>query len=226
MDRKRTAWKKSRKFGDVHGGRSSPKVTDGVFGRVHSLQPPIQGQKLPIVRLDNPSKDFFFPLGPEEVLEELGRLPRQHVEGVTHIWFRRFKKSEYERHEMPLACFQCGSGVRAIILYPWPKDLKLFLGTRKPTPRQIKMYAPYSTELVHGSKGWYLEFALEPLKALFTEFLLFHEIGHHVDRYSRRWTRANRKQVEDFADQYAFERTSLRASVYDSQDPEATYSSD
>lgn len=145
-------------------------------------------------------------------------MPQEQVEGITHIWFRRFKKSEYDRNEIPLACFQCGSGVRAIVLYPWPRDLKLFVGARRPAPAQVRMYAPYSKELVQTAKGWFLEFTLDSLKALYTELLLFHEIGHHVDQYSRRWTKANRRLVEDFADQYAYERTSIRARVYSSDD--------
>lgn len=65
-----------------------------------------------------------------------------------------------------------------------------------------------------------LEFGLDSLKALYTELLLFHEIGHHLDQYCRRWTKANRKQVEDFADQYAYERTAIRARVYSPEDSE------
>lgn len=214
MDRKHTAWKKSRKFGDVKGGRRWPKFADGLLRRVHSFKAPSQWDELPIVRVDNPSRDFFFPLSAQETLHELRRLPAEHVAGITHLWLRRFKKSEYERGEKPLASFMCGRGVRMIVLYPWPKDRRLWLGTRKPSARVLKLYEPYSEALVHGADGWCLEFTDMALKDLYTEFLLFHEVGHHIDWYTRHWSKANKKQLEEFADQYAFERTSLRTTTY------------
>jgi hypothetical protein len=40
ISRKETAWKKNRKFGDVKGGRTFPKITNRIFNRQHSLQKP------------------------------------------------------------------------------------------------------------------------------------------------------------------------------------------
>ena len=218
MDRKRTAWKKSRKFGDVHGGRKYKKIADKVFNRVHSLQAPTADQERPVVKLDNPSRDFFFPLSPEETLAAMKALDPSQVEGITHLWFRRFKKTEYERGELPLACFMCGSGVRAIVLYPWPKTMELNVGRKKPKPAILKMYSPYSNELVQHSGYWYLKFTLESLKNLYIELLLYHEIGHHIDWYTRRWTKANLRECESFADQYAYERTSFRTITLNQDD--------
>ena len=111
MERKKTAWKKSRKFGDVYGGRRLPKLTDGLLKRVHSLETPSPTDNLPLLRRDNPSRDFFFPLN--------------------------------------------------------------------------------------------------------AELLLFHEVGHHIDWCSKhRRSSPNLKLSEEFADQYAFERTSLRGTTY------------
>ncbi len=214
MDRRHTAWKKSRKFGDVKGGRAWPKIADGILRRVHSLEAPSASDELPIVIEDNPSRDFFFPLSAVEVLAELQRLPKKDVTGITHIWLRRFKKSDYERGEMPLASFMAGGGVKAIVLYPWPVDLTLSLGRRKPTERTLRMYEPYSDRLVQTRRGWQLEFTESGLKDLYTELLLYHEIGHHVDWYQRRWSKANRRNLEEFADRYAYERTSQRCWTY------------
>ena len=38
--RKETAWKKSRKFGDVKGGRKRPKLADNIFKRQHNFSAP------------------------------------------------------------------------------------------------------------------------------------------------------------------------------------------
>lgn len=150
MDRKQTAWKKSRKFGDIYGGRERPKMTVGVptggnriFRRAHSILPPSPLDKLPIYIVDNPSRDFFFP-----------------------------------------------------------------------SPRQLKPYAKYTTNLSETSDGWYLEWTLPQLKNFYIETLLYHEIGHHIDCYRRRWTPATHGIVEEYANQYAFERTSKRRFTY------------
>jgi uncharacterized FlgJ-related protein len=46
---------------------------------------------------------------------------------------------------------------------------------------------------------------------------LAHEIGHHVDWYSRHWSKANRKQTEEVADQYAAQWFANSTKIY--QDP-------
>jgi hypothetical protein len=99
MDRKQTAWKKSRKFGDVYGGRGSPKICDRIFNRAHSLSPPSQLDRLPIYVVDNPARDFFFPLQPDEIARELQQLPAlknfyvetllYHEIGHHVDWYRR-----------------------------------------------------------------------------------------------------------------------------------------
>ena len=88
------------------------------------------------------------------------------------------------------------------------------MGPKRPSGRILKMFAPYSEALLETDKGWFLEFTESALKDLYVELLLFHEIGHHIDRYNRRWTRANRRNLEEFADQYAYERTSLRGLTF------------
>ena len=74
-------------------------------------------------------------------------MPRRDWSRITHIWERRFKKTEYETGELPLAEFICGSGVQLIVLYPWPNDLRMPLGTRKPTGRKTDAFVKYSTDL-------------------------------------------------------------------------------
>jgi hypothetical protein len=216
MDRKRTAWKNSRTFGDVYGGRTSPKIPDRIFRRMHSIKPPTQHDELPLYIVDNPSRDFFFPLQPSDIAHELKHVPERDWSSITHIWLRRFKKSEYEDRELPFAEFICGSGVRLVVLYPWPLDMRLFISEKKPTDRKLKRYGKYTNKLVQTASGWFLEWTMAELKNFYIEVLLFHEIGHNVDWYNRHWSGSNQKLVEAFADQYAFERTSLRCLNYKS----------
>ncbi|HEX3132222.1 MAG TPA: hypothetical protein VHX44_01425, partial [Planctomycetota bacterium] len=71
--RKETAWRKNRKFSDIHGGRTSLKLTDGIFRRVHALKRPAPGDQLPLFISENPSRDFFHPLDAEALRQELQR---------------------------------------------------------------------------------------------------------------------------------------------------------
>ena len=36
---------------------------------------------------------------------------------------------------------------------------------------------------------------------------LYHEVGHHVDWFGRHWSKANKRQAEEYADQYAMKFT-------------------
>jgi hypothetical protein len=128
MNQKQTAWKKSHTFGDIFGGRMSRKIPDRIVRRAHSLRPPSPQDETPLLIVDNPSRDFYFPLTPNEIRHELSHLPKCDWSEITHIWLRRFKKAEYAAAELPLAEFICGSGVRLIVLYPWPYDLRMPLG--------------------------------------------------------------------------------------------------
>lgn len=82
----RTPWKKSRKYGDVLGGRKFPKLTEKIFNRLHSLDRPGVNDELPILIQENPSRDFFFPVSAEEIQAKLETLAQGHGEGITHIW--------------------------------------------------------------------------------------------------------------------------------------------
>ena len=67
QSRKQTAWKKSRTFGDVKGGRRWPKLKDNIVKRKHSLLKPSEFNELPIYMVENPSKDFYFPITIDDI---------------------------------------------------------------------------------------------------------------------------------------------------------------
>ena len=196
QSRKDTAWKKSRKFGDVKGGRMRPKLADNIFTRAHSLQRPSGGDELPIFITDNPSRDYFFPIGVDDVRRELAHLPQKDWREITHIWFRRFKKTEYEADELPLAEFSCGRGVRLITLYPWPRSLAWHHGDKKPPAAMYRVIDRYGAELAFRRGEWVSRWEDLGLRNFYIEHLLFHEIGHHVDWYSCDWRKANHRILE------------------------------
>jgi hypothetical protein len=204
QNRKETAWKKNRRFSEIHGGRTHLKCTDGIFKRYHTLLPPSENEEKPVFLVENPSKDFYFPASVEEIKETLKKLPKEHTEILTHIWLDKVKKRDYLSGEMPQGMFICGSKVYLIKLYAVPKDNKMLFGKKKPNNKRLTFYKPYCTDLQYGKEGWYLQWTQEAMKKYFLEKLLLHEIGHCVDFvYQRHWSKANSKQVEDFADNYA-----------------------
>jgi len=213
MNRKLTAWKKNRKFGDIFGGRKKPKLDDNIFKRCHGLSRPTQDDELPIVIEDNPSRDFFFPLTSAEVVQSLQALPKKDYCQITHIWLRRFKKTEYEAGKIPEAEFICGRGVRLIVLYPAPIDMVVLLGNKKPSRRRMKELGKWCSDISVNNGLWSAKWNLTELRGYYINILLYHEVGHHVDKFYRDWSKANSKQVEEYADQYAMQKTATATYV-------------
>lgn len=209
-----TPWKKSRTFGDIYGGRQSRKFAENIFQRAHSIEPPNSQDQLPILIEENPSRDFFFPLNGEEVLEALRSLPKRDYEGITHIWLRRLKKSDFIDRSQPLAWFACGSGVRVITLYPWPNSMELSFGEKRPSNRIVNETERYGGVIRKRGREWFSEWTLASLRKFYLQGILFHEVGHHIDQYYRHFSAANAKGVEEFADQYALAKTATATHVF------------
>ncbi len=218
LTRKETAWRKNRRFSEVHGGRKYPKIPDRIMRRVHSLSLPASHVDSPTFLIDNPSRSFFFPVGEDEIRETLRRLPWTDTCEITHVWFRRIRKTDYDAGRVPFAEFMCGSGCRIIILYPWPVDQLLRFGKRRPSKALLKEYAPWTTDLVQREGQWCLRWTLDGLRDFYLKNLLLHEVGHHVDWYYRHWTAANRRQAEEEANQYAI-RWAKRVPKQEIRDP-------
>lgn len=200
--RSATPWKKSRTYGDIYGGRMRRRMADNIFARAHSLLRPDPSQALPILIQDNPSREYFFPVSAEEFASALRFLPVDHQSGITHIWLRRRSTRMIEMNA-PLAEFICGSGVRVIVIYPWRIDGRLYIGRCKPSPQSIAHYLRFGATLLNEKGRWHVHFTAAALRRFFIEHLFCHEVGHHVDWYSRHWSKANSRKLENFADQYA-----------------------
>lgn len=142
-------------------------------------------------------------------------IARQRHRRVTHIWCRRVPSRKAQSGEHPFAEFICGSGVRAIILYPWPKSLRMVHGAKKPANHLINEFKKYGAEFVHQRGQWQSVWTLTGLRNFYLEGLIYHEVGHHVDQYSRKCSKANRKAVESFADDYAMQRTASTTHLFD-----------
>lgn len=202
--KKHTAWKKSRKFGDVYGGRRFPHLVDNIFNRLHNLLPPVSGQEVPIYMMDNPSRDFYFPVSVDDIQNTLAHLPAEHTSHLTHIWLQKTKKADYISGNALQGAFVSGSGVNLIILRPFPISNKMFVGCKKPEQKVLNYYKSYTTDLRQDANSWYLVWTREDIRKYYLESLLLHEVGHAVDSYYKRyWSKAAVNKIEKYADNYA-----------------------
>ena len=213
LSRKQTAYRKSRKFGDIYGGRLRRRLSDNIFRRLHSLKRPSPLDALPILIEENPSRNYFFPVSARESLEALRALPDGDADGITHVWMRRASHQDLASGRIPFAEFICGSGVRVVVLYPWSKDLTVRLGERTPDSRVTRYYERSSAKLLRKRGIWYAQFTIGALRRFYIERLLYHEVGHHVDWYRRHWSKANGRMAEEAAEQYAVRWAGVAAEV-------------
>jgi len=101
-----------------------------------------------------------------------------------------------------------------VILYPWPRNLEWQHGSKKPSPSLRRVLERYDAMLSNRADGWVSRWDEAQLKNFYVEYLLYHEIGHHVDWYHRHWSKANRRELEEAANQYAFCKTTRRSICY------------
>lgn len=177
-----------------------PKLADNIFNREHNLLPPAPGEESPVYMMENPSRDFFFPITVEDVKAFLSRLPPELTEHLTHIWFRKPpKKKKYQ------GAFICGSGVQLIVLYPFPKDLLMRFGKQKPDKATLNWYAAFKPQLIQKGTKWFLKWSEEGIREYYLNGLLLHELGHKVDSYHRRsWSSSYGEKAEKFANNFAY----------------------
>jgi len=182
-----------------------PKLTDNIFNRQHNLVAPKDKDETPIFIKDNPSRDFYFPVTIEEIKEFINKLPTEQTERITHIWLRKMTNKEYEKENSVQGCFICGSGVNLIVLHPFPTDMTMKFGKKKPVNKILKWYSKFEPILSESKEGWHLKWTQEKIKNYYLEGLLLHEIGHHSDSiYKRYWSKTYNQKAENFADNYAF----------------------
>ncbi len=201
MNRKLTAWKKNRQLGDIAGGRRRVKHEDNIICRQHTFTRPSLSEELPFLIQENPSRDFYFPITASEACAYLKTFPPEDISGLTHLWLKPLKSKEYALSDRPLAQYIWGSGVYLIILYPWTRNGLLHFSNRRPSKRVLRQYEQWTTDLIENDGRWCLRWGKEAVRDFYLTGLLAHEIGHHCDPV--RHSRANTKQCEERAEQYA-----------------------
>ena len=165
-----TAWKKNREFGDIFGGRLRRRMTDNIFKREHTLLEPSPFDETPIFMLDNPSRDYFFPISVEDIKKTLKKYAPDS-DFITHIWLRRTKPKHHSK-----VYYIWGSRVYLITLYPMRKDLRIYLGKQKPLGKELHEYQKYAELNFDNKKGWFVQFTEQSVKNYYIKELLCYAI--------------------------------------------------
>jgi hypothetical protein len=192
-------WRRFRRHAGEDGG-SAPDRTDAVFAVLRAVPP--AGADRPRVIEDGPPAGYHWPIRGQEVLEAVRTLPRRDQRGITHLWLRSPSPSA-DVTTLPLATFICGGGVRLITLYPWRSDRRIELGLTRPKRPWVERTARFGARTYADAGRWFTEFDELGLRRFYVEHLLYHEVGHHVDWYTRQWTDTNVDECERAADEYA-----------------------
>ena len=87
------------------------------------------------------------------------------------------------------------------------------LGNKKPSRRRRKELEKWCSDISIINGVWSAKWSLAELRGYYINTLLYHEVGHHIDKYYRHWSKANYKQAEEFADQYAMQKTATATYV-------------
>ncbi len=172
---------------------------NSVVRLLHELKAPGSDQELPILMQDRPPAHHYWPVSVEEFREALDGLPKEDVEGITHLWLRTPSGKGW-RDSMPLASITTGRGVRLIDFLPWPVDLTLHFGRSKPKGAYIAEYERYGAKVHKKGRTWHVVFTEAGARKYCVEVLLFYCVGQHV------WGR-----VHPFSDSGASARRSATA---------------
>ena len=202
---KPTAWKKSRRFGDLKGGRLRNKCKDGIVKRFHSFYPPSEYDKTPIFIIDNPSRDYFFPINKQDIPTALQFYFGEAPSFITHIWFRKHNpQNNIQSYAVG------GGGVTAIIFYPLPRTMKIKLGKSKPTLRTLKWYHGYAD--IYQEQGfWIAEFTKKSVHNYYLERLLPLRLAYYLEH---QYIPPHSKYKQDnFACSFTYEIIKLKNSL-------------
>jgi hypothetical protein len=192
---KQARWQKQ-----VHYDGDNPGH-DKVFDRVRSLSAPGARETLPIFLEDDLPKDLFFPIDKNDIA---GTFQGDASQGITHIWLRRPKSSEFRSGRIPFAEYVRTEKICLIALYPWPRNMLIPL-QGKPGDAILKRYKIWSPELISHKSKWQLKWSPDTVRPFYVDELLKAELIHHAEVEAKIVSGAIRSGV--YARQRFFENT-------------------
>lgn len=173
-----TPWKKSRKLGNDYGGASRHRTDARNIIRFHDFRRPSTCDNLPIIRVDNPSRNWFHPLNAAQIIYVLKALPKHEQDDVTHVWLRRGGKT-LAGHDYCFSDAIWGGGVNLVILYPMRRDLIHDHGRRKPSQFAQRIYQEYGAILRKRGNIWQTSWDLTGFRKFYLYEALLSSVANH-----------------------------------------------
>lgn len=186
------------------GGRSHLPTAEAVFDRALKLEMPEASEAWPRYITDAVPKDVFFPASAEEIDAVFRQLPGTDTDGISHIWLRRAKASEFRSGRIPLAEYIAWGDIAAIVFYPWPESLRLPL-TKKPADKVLIRYKRWKPAPVSHKGKWHFSWSADTARDFCLTELVRHMVLVHSDFRKDHLAREKRRG-EEIPVQYANQR--------------------
>lgn len=199
---KQARWQKQQPL--AVSGRSHLANADKVFERAAGLTLPHAGDTLPIYLIDTIPKDLFFPFEEGQIADEFSKMPASDAEGISHIWLRRPRASEFRNGRIPLSEYIAWGNIALIALYPWPTTLRMPL-TKKPTDQILNRYRRWAPRLTSHKGKWHLEWTAEHAAEFCIGELVRHMVSVHAEFRAKHLAR-EAKRGEELPAAYAQQR--------------------
>jgi len=207
MPKERQArWQKSQSRSGAISGRSHLATADKIFDRISGLEAP--SGKITYTTDEIPH-DVFFPLTEDEIAAALGEASASDASGITHVWLRRARASDFRSGRIPLAEYIAVDNIALLVFYPWPENLRMPL-TKKPGDVIVNRYKRWSPKLTSHKGKWHFEWQTEQAKDFCLSELIRHEIQVHSDfiqKHAAREARKGESLPVQFASQRYFEES-------------------
>ena len=170
-------------------------------GRPKLVVPVVSAPGLPIfVRRLHP--DFLRPFSPDDVGEVLSSVPARFLLGLVGVHLLAGSLKQAKAASSQLFHYGCYGNGR-ICLHPFPRKLVRRRLSHLPKPDVMRAYQRAGAEYEEHGGGYTLSFSEASLTRFYLYDVLFHEIGHHVDRQLQRH---GRRESESFAKWFAVEQ--------------------
>ncbi len=200
--KKQARWEKNNALGGIVSGRSHLATADKVFDRVRTIAAPHPKDQLPIYMTDTVPKDVFFPIDEQDIRDTLAKLPKEDVKGITHIWLRKAKASEFRNGRIPLAEYIAIDGVNLIAFYPWPEHMRMPL-TKKLPDAILNRYRRWSPTMTSHKGKWLLEWQADSVKDFCLSDLIRHQVAVHIAFTAKHNAKMSRQPLIELPVQYA-----------------------
>ena len=146
------------------------------------------------------SASFMMPVTRADVSEVLDRVPQRFTKGLRAVFLLGGSQKQEEVAAGRLFAFgRYGSG--CIFLHAFPVSQMKERWRTLPKPSIRREYERAGAVWQQIADGWLRVFTPESLRTFYLRDVLLHELGHHVDRGSRR----SRNAAEAFANWMASE---------------------